>query len=96
MNKIDIETKYHFDNSIPFNLSNTTIIVDNNGVTNLILYGNIIAKKHKNGKIFVNNCGYATDVTKRRLNAIGAGIYQKHFKWYFKNGEFKNNEWNEL
>ena len=57
----------------------------------LILHGHIIAKR-ENGRIFISNCGYETNTTKERLNGIllkmgVSKIYQKDFKWFWKNGE---------
>ena len=55
--------------------------------------------------LHINNCGYETNTTKSRLNAIidfvfggvGNGIFQKNWEWYIRiNGDthsFPNNTW---
>jgi hypothetical protein len=66
-----------------------TTVTTSNGRTTMILHGHTIAYK-ENGKLFITNCGYATNVTKERLNSInGVRINQSNFTW-FLNGK----EWN--
>lgn len=66
-----------------------TTVTTNNGRTEMILHGSLIAYK-ENGKLYITNCGYATNVTKDRLNSIdGVSIHQSNFNW-FLNGK----EWN--
>lgn len=68
-----------------FSSSNTDVIVHSNG-TELVLHGNCIASKQK-GILTITNCGWFTNTTKERLNAIpGVNIHQENFKWYL-NGE---------
>lgn len=60
---------------------NTTVSTSN-GRTEMILHGHLIAYK-ENGRLFITNCGYATNVTKDRLNSIdGVRISQTNFEWY--------------
>ena len=56
-------------------------------------------------QLHINNCGYETNTTKSRLNAIidfvfggvGNGIFQRNWNWYLvrdgKQSEFPSNEW---
>ena len=62
----------------------------------LLLHGNCIAKR-VNGKIFISNAGWNSNTTKERLNGLGAGIYQKNYEWYWKDGEdFPHNTFVEI
>ena len=61
-------------------------------VTILKLHGNRIAFRYNdpNKTLSVTNCGWQTNTTKERLNAIpGVRIHQKNWEWYL-NGE----KWN--
>jgi hypothetical protein len=59
-----------------------TVVTTNNGRTEMVLHGHLIAYK-ENGKLFITNCGYATNVTKDRLNSIeGVRISQTNFEWF--------------
>ena len=58
------------------------------------LHGNEIAKYYynkDNTPLYINHCGWKTNTTKSRLNALIkhlegglSGIYQKNFEWYMK------------
>lgn len=65
--------------------------------TVLYLHGSkIAAAPTDSNKLYVCNAGYETNVTKSRLNALGAGIYVKARQWYWKTTEtFPNNTWVE-
>ena len=73
---------------------------------NFYLHGHKIAAYYPNSKhLYLNNCGYETNTTKSRLNALiefvcggTSGIYQHKFNWYLNIrgksvGEFPCNEW---
>jgi hypothetical protein len=54
------------------------------------LHGHIIAILKYSGELLISNCGYKTNVTKERLNALpNVSIVQRKGVWYL-NG----NEWN--
>jgi hypothetical protein len=88
MKKVTKKAVSNFLAQKPFKLQNTT--VETLGESSyLYLHGNRIAKLN-NGELFISNCGYFTNTTKERLNALpGVSIHQKRFKWYL-NGK----EWN--
>lgn len=72
----------NFNASKNFVSVNTKVVVIED-VTLLLLFDNIIAYKFSDGKIKISNCGYFTNTTKERLNAIdGVNIYQKNYNWY--------------
>ena len=61
-----------------------------NNEMRVFLHGNNIAS-YKDGTLYINHCGWKTNTTKSRLNALISfvqgglsGIYQKNFEWYMK------------
>ena len=84
-----------------------TRVESTDGISSVYLHGHKIAEfEHRlNGKLWINNCGYETNTTKSRLNAIidfvfggvGNGIFQSDWIWYLvrdgKQSEFPSNEW---
>jgi hypothetical protein len=97
MRKITKEMANAFNNDMPFNKDNTRIFIDRNFGTPLVqlyLHNNLIAEKClRSGKIKVSNCGWFTNVTKERLNALpNVSIYQKKGIWFLNglpwDGEF--------
>jgi len=81
MRKITKEMANAFNNDMPFNKDNTIVKVGEN-VTNIFLHGNLIASKVE-GRLHITNCGWFTNVTKERLNALpNVSIYQKKGIWF--------------
>ena len=79
---------------------------DSNKCYDVYLHGHCIAMyTPSTWTLKVNNCGYATNTTKSRLNALinwvadptCNGIFQKNWEWYIKiNGDihsFPDNTW---
>ena len=67
---------------------NTTIYNDN-GTTKVILYSTkIVEWNHNRDSIILNNGGWMTVTSKRRMNQVaeqfdlGFTVYQKDFEWY--------------
>lgn len=57
-------------------------------------WGSPIITIHQDGTYTVSACGHKTVTTKARINEYTpAGIYQKQFQWYFRNGEEFGAEW---
>lgn len=91
MRKISKEAVNAFMKAEKFNSSNTKVEVLPN-VTILKLHGNAIAYRYNNPErtLSITNCGWPTNTTKERLNAIdGVHIVQYKGVWYL-NGK----EWN--
>jgi len=91
MRKITKQSIEAFNNSKPFNSSNTVIEVLPN-VTIMKLFGNSIAFRYNDpkGTLSITNCGWKSNTTKERLNALdGVSIVQRAGVWYL-NGK----EWN--
>ena len=84
-----------------------TRVESTDGISSVYLHGHKIAEyeHRKDGTLYVNNCGYATNTTKSRLNALidfvcdptKNGIFQRNWDWYIRiNGDthsFPSNEW---
>lgn len=88
MKKISEESVAAFMNARKFKKGNMQVEVLAN-VSVLKLHNNPIAYKYNDpqGIISIQNCGWFSNTTKERLNAIpGVSINQKNWEWYL-NGE---------
>lgn len=65
--------------------SNTEVRMSDN-VAHVYLHGNEIARIWPDGRRKFSNAGFRTATTKSRLNALGAGIYQRNYNWYNQDG----------
>ena len=91
MRKITQNTINAFLNKGSFKGSNTRVFYDKFDLASrILLHDNCIATlEHDTNTLKVSNCGWFSNTTKERLNALeGVNIRQKNFKW-FLNG----NEW---
>ena len=69
--------------------------------TELILHGNVIARKDAINPdlIYISSAGWQTPTTKERLNGLlsmlnEGYIYQKNFEWFWNDGKpFHPTEW---
>lgn len=90
MRKLTKESVNAFNNSTPFKKANMEIEVLPN-VTIMKLHGNPIAYRYNNPEktLSISNCGWQTNTTKERLNAIdGVHIVQKKGVWYLNGKEW--------
>ena len=90
MRKITEETVNAFNNSLPFKKANMEIEVLPN-VTIMRLHGNAIAFRYNDPErtLSITNCGWYTNTTKERLNAIdGVNIYQNKGRWFLNDKEW--------
>lgn len=91
MRKITEESINAFMNAEKFNKQNMSVEVLPN-VTILKLHGNAIAYRYNDPQrtLSITNCGWESNTTKERLNALpNVHIQQKNWIWYL-NGK----EWN--
>ena len=51
--------------------NNTMITIDANGNASMFLFGNRIAFRTTDGRLFITTCGWSTQTTYRRLREIG-------------------------
>ena len=90
MRKITEESVQAFNNSIAFKKANMEIEVLPN-VTVMKLHGNSIAFRYNDPErtLSITDCGWNTNTTKERLNAIdGVSISQKKGVWYLNGTEW--------
>ena len=94
MRKIERQMQRAIANKVNWSQSNTTVFNDNEGNTFVTLHGNLIATIFANNDIKLSSCGWETNTTKSRLNAIldtflhGLSIFQKDFVWYIGDDKF--------
>ena len=84
MRKITEQATEAFNNTRSFNKQNMEIEVLPN-VTIMKLHGNPIAYRYNDPQrtLSIQNCGWASNTTKERLNSIeGVNISQRNFQWY--------------
>ena len=106
MRKIEREMIQAIIDSKDFSKANTRVVNEQGYRSHVYLHGHKIAVYYPSSMtLHVNNCGYETNTTKSRLNAlidfvfggVGNGIFQHNFNWYMvRNGhrsEFPCNEW---
>ena len=93
MRKITKESINAFLNRTKFKKQNMQVTLNNyNNETHLELHGNTIAILNEKNELFITNCGWRSNTTKERLNALpNVSIRQKNFQW-FLNGELWNGE----
>lgn len=92
MRKVTQNTVNAFLNNQKYAEGNTTVSPSNNK-NYMYLYGNIIAIRDKQtNKISITNCGWKTNVTKERLNALpNVSIQQKQGVWFLNGKEWDGN-----
>ena len=92
MKVIEEKMLHAIKNGKEFKLDNTEVkflkLVD--GIFTVYLFGNRIANGDiRTKKVNIYNCGFFTNTTKSRLNAlITTQIRQKQFRWYVGECEF--------
>lgn len=90
MRKITEESVDAFMNARKFKKANMEVEVLPN-VTILKLHENKIAYRYNNPErtLSITNCGWFTNTTKERLNALeGVSIYQKNWEWYLNDKQW--------
>lgn len=98
MRKITSQAVDSFYSKGNFKQSNTKVFYSKSQDTSyLALHGNTIAiLYHPTNKLMISSCGWQTNTTKERLNALkGVRIHQKNFVWYL-NGEEWDGELTEV
>ena len=94
MRKITQQSIEAFMNAERFKKQNTTVEVLPN-VTILKLHNNTIAYRYNDPQrtLTITNCGWFSNTTKERLNALpNVNIYQKNFKWFLNGKEWNGNK----
>lgn len=90
MRKITKDSIQAFMEAKPYKSGNTTVEVLPN-VTKLLLHGNCIAYRYNDTEktLSITNCGWFSNTTKERLNALpNMRISQSNFIWYLNGKEW--------
>lgn len=90
MRKTTSESVNCFLNAEKYNSGNTMVVVRPN-VTILTLFGNEIAYLYNDPQktLSITNCGWQSNTTKERLNALpNVSISQKNGKWFLNGKEW--------
>ena len=90
MRKIERQMNFAISNKADWSSSNTTVSFNSNtNCSSVRLHGHLIATFDHNLKALkIDSCGYTTNTTKSRLNAIldevkwGCKVFQKNFDWF--------------
>ena len=88
MRKIEREMQKALCDRRNWRKDNTEVAINDHGDSFVYLHGLNIATIANIGDIRVSSCGWQTNTTKSRLNAVldtylhGASIFQKDFTWY--------------
>ena len=90
MRKIEQQMNRAIANRTDWSLSNTRVeFNDSTNCSSVFLHGhNIATVDHSTNSVKVSSCGWTTNTTKSRLNAIlsevkyGCSVLQKQWKWY--------------
>ena len=95
MRKIERQMNFAISNKGDWSSSNTRVEYNNNtNCSSIYLHGHQIATYEHNLKaIKLSSCGWQTNTTKSRLNAIldevkeGCKVFQKNFNWFVSYNE---------
>ena len=94
MRKIEQQMQNAIRNRQNWSLSNTTVSYDEDGFTTVRLHGNRIAEINPHGDLVLSSCGWQSNTTKSRLNAVldcflsGVRISQRNFEWFIGTDSF--------
>ena len=90
MRKIERQMNFAISNKADWSSSNTQVSFNSNtNCSSIYLHGHRIATLcHETKAVKIDSCGYTTNTTKSRLNAIldevkwGCRVFQKNFDWF--------------
>ena len=90
MRKIEQQMNRAIANRTDWSLSNTRVeFNDSTNCSSVFLHGHQIATvDHATNAVKISSCGWTTNTTKSRLNAIlsevkyGCSVFQKQWNWY--------------
>ncbi len=91
MRLIEKQMNFALSNRANWSKSNTSVVYnESTDCSSVYLHGHQIATlDHVNQALKLSSCGYTTNTTKSRLNAIldeidyGCKVFQKNWNWYF-------------
>jgi len=90
MRKLEKQMNFALSNKGNWNGSNTSVLYnDSTNCSSVYLHGHQIATlDHSTNALKLSSCGYETNTTKSRLNAIldevkyGCKLFQKNWNWF--------------
>ena len=93
MRKLERQMNFAVSNKADWSGSNTQVNYNSNtNCSSIYLHGHQIATVDHNLKaVKIDSCGYQTNTTKSRLNALlsefkyGCRVFQKQWDWYLQN-----------
>ena len=95
MRKITEQSVNAFLNKGTLNKQNMNVFYDRYDQTSrMLLHNNCIATyDYDNNRLSISNCGWFSNTTKERLNALpNVNIYQKNYKWFLNGKEWDGNK----
>ena len=95
MRKLEKQMNFALSNKSDWKGSNTEVIFnDSTNCSQVFLHGhNIATLDHTTQALKLSSCGYETNTTKSRLNAIltecktGVRVFQKNWGWFIANNQ---------
>ena len=86
--KITNDAVRNFLDGVPFKRDNTEVVREGT-IYYLKLFGNKIAARLSDGRMWISNAGWFSNTTKERLNGLpGVGIYQKNGNWILNGNQW--------
>ena len=104
MRLIEKQMNFALSNRANWSKSNTSVVYNSNtNCSSVYLHGHQIATlDHVNQALKLSSCGYTTNTTKSRLNAIleevkyGCRVFQKNFNWFVSYNDQTRNFWDGM
>tara|TARA_R100000655_G_C2864274_1_gene172095 strand:+ start:9 stop:452 length:444 start_codon:yes stop_codon:yes gene_type:complete len=104
MRKLERQMNFALSNKGNWAGSNTTVTYnESTNCSQVLLHGHQIASlDHSTNALKLSSCGYQTNTTKSRLNAIldeidyGCKVFQKNWDWYFSNNNQTVDFWDGM
>ena len=104
MRKLERQMNFAVSNKGNWSGSNTQVTFNSNtNCSSIYLHGHLIATYEHNLKaVKLSSCGYQTNTTKSRLNALleevkyGCKVFQKNFNWFVSYNDQTRNFWDGM
>ena len=104
MRKIERQMNFAISNKGNWSSSNTRVEYNNlSNCSSIYLHGHHIATFcHETRAVKIDSCGYTTNTTKSRLNAIleevkyGCKVFQKNWDWFVKYNDQTASFWDGM
>jgi len=104
MRKLEKQMNFALSNKSNWSGSNTSVSYnESTNCSSVYLHGHQIATlDHSSKALKLSSCGYQTNTTKSRLNAIldevdyGCKVFQKNWDWYFSNNNQTVDFWDGM